>query len=45
MRRSYRIGADDRDVVSGDRFPGAAPGRILKLESLRLLAPLLRRTL
>lgn len=45
MRRSHRIGADDRDVVSGDRFPGAAPGRILKLESLRLLAPLLRRTL
>ena len=45
MRRSYHIGSDDREVVSGDRFPGATTGKILKLESRRLVAPLLRRTL
>jgi putative cardiolipin synthase len=45
MRRSYHRGADGRDTARGERFPGAAPATILKLESLRLVAPLIRRTL
>lgn len=45
LRRSYRMGADGREFATGQRQPGAAPGRILKMEALRVLAPLFRRSL
>lgn len=45
LRRSYRFGPDGRDMATGRYQPGASPGRILKMEVLRILVPLLRRSL
>ncbi len=45
MRSCYPIGSDGREVTTGQRYPGASPKEILKLDSLRVVAPLLRRTL
>ncbi|HEX5444572.1 MAG TPA: phosphatidylserine/phosphatidylglycerophosphate/cardiolipin synthase family protein [Pirellulales bacterium] len=45
LRRAYRIGPDGREPATGQRQPGATPGQVLKMEALRILAPLLRRSL
>lgn len=45
LRRAYRFCPDGRDLATGRRQPGAAPGRIMQTEPLRILAPLLRRSL
>lgn len=45
LRRAYRFGPDGRELATGQRQPGATPGRVLKMEVLRILAPLLRRSL
>ncbi|HQU44247.1 MAG TPA: phosphatidylserine/phosphatidylglycerophosphate/cardiolipin synthase family protein [Pirellulales bacterium] len=43
--RSYQFGPDGRAVADGSRQPGASLGRILGMQPLRLLAPLMRRSL
>ncbi|HJT31096.1 MAG TPA: phosphatidylserine/phosphatidylglycerophosphate/cardiolipin synthase family protein [Pirellulales bacterium] len=45
LRRAYRFGPDGRDLATGRYQPGSSPGRILRMEVLRILAPLLRRSL
>jgi cardiolipin synthase C len=45
MRNSYHIGSDGRDLATGAYFPNATAKDILHLESLRLIAPLIRRSL
>ncbi|MGH7195012.1 MAG: phospholipase D-like domain-containing protein [Candidatus Saccharimonadales bacterium] len=45
LRRAFRFGADGRDLATGQRQPGATTGRILRMEALRVLVPLLRRSL
>ena len=45
MRSSYRIGSDGRDVVGGQRYPGASARQILKMAPLRPVAPFIRRFL
>jgi phosphatidylserine/phosphatidylglycerophosphate/cardiolipin synthase-like enzyme len=45
MSRSYQFTADGRAVVDGSRNPGAPLGRIIGIQPLRLLVPLVRRTL
>jgi cardiolipin synthase C len=45
MSRSYPLGADGRSQVDGSRHPGAPLGRILGMQPLRILAPVIRGTL
>lgn len=45
LQRSYPFGSDGRSLVDGSRHPGASLGRILGMQPLRLLAPLLRKSL
>jgi putative cardiolipin synthase len=45
MSRSYQFTPQGRAVVDGSRNPGAPLGRILGMQPLRLLVPLVRRTL
>lgn len=45
MGRSYPFGPDGRSLVDGSRHPNAPLGRLLGMQPLRLLAPLLRKSL
>jgi phosphatidylserine/phosphatidylglycerophosphate/cardiolipin synthase-like enzyme len=45
MSRSYLIGPNGRAMADGSRHPGAPLGRILGMQPLRLLMPLIRKTL
>jgi putative cardiolipin synthase len=45
MARSSPFGSDGRSQVDGSRHPGAPLGRIIGMQPLRLLTPLLRKTL
>ncbi|HWB13277.1 MAG TPA: phosphatidylserine/phosphatidylglycerophosphate/cardiolipin synthase family protein [Pirellulales bacterium] len=45
LSRSYQFTPEGRAVVDGSRHPGAPLGRIIGMQPLRLLVPLVRRTL
>lgn len=45
LARSYPFGPDGRSLVDGSRHPNAPCGRIIAMQPLRLLAPLLRKSL
>jgi phosphatidylserine/phosphatidylglycerophosphate/cardiolipin synthase-like enzyme len=45
MSRSYQFTSEGRAVVDGSRNPGAPLGRVIGMQPLRLLVPLIRRTL
>lgn len=45
LGRSYPFGSDGRSLVDGSRHPGAPLGRIIGMQPLRLLMPLVRKSL